>query len=108
MRKLAKERAIRSLGPRSEDIKEEEKKKKSDGSSEMHDAQMSGVTQREAETDVASEESSEDEWISEKKEKKKRKVISDAERRLGFGPYAAFTYEEVLMSKPEYFKFLIE
>ena len=73
----------------------------------MLDTQMSGVPQKEAETDATSEESSEEAGISEKR-RRRRRAISDAERRLGFGPYAAFTYEEVWQSKPEYFKFLSE
>ena len=67
----------------------------------MLDTQMSGVTQKEAETGAAPEESREEEGIYEKKTKKKRRnVISDASRGLGFGQCAAFTYEEVWMRKP--------
>ena len=110
MRKWTKERFSRLMVSREEDIKEEEETtKRLEGPSEMQDAQMSGVTWKAAETGLAtegSEGSSEEEWIRVKK--KSRNGISDSDRRLGFVPYAEFTYKEVLRSKPGYAKFLIE
>ena len=105
MRKWAKERFSQLLVSQ-EDIKDEETAKMSEGSSEMQDAQMSGVTWKEAEKGVTTEESSAEEGIPVKK--KRRNAISDADRRLGFAPYSEFTYEEILRSKPGYVKFLIE
>ena len=40
--------------------------------------------------------------------KRERHATSDADRELGFGPYAEFTYEEVLIRKPVYVKFLVK
>ena len=45
---------------------------------------------------------------SESSESAEENVTEDADRKLGFGPYANFTYEEVLISKPDYVKFLVE
>ena len=39
--------------------------------------------------------------------KRARKATADADRQLGFGPHAEFTYEEVLSMKPGYVKFLV-
>ena len=39
--------------------------------------------------------------------KKRRRVISDAERKMGFGPHGKSTYEEAFLNKPEYAKVLI-
>ena len=72
----------------------------------MQDTQMSGVTWEEAKTALTTEGSSGEERSS--SQKKNENAISDVDRKLGFGPYAEFTYEEVLSSKPGYVKFLVE
>ena len=61
----------------------------------MHDTRMSGVTWTEAETGLTTEWSIEEEEEGEEEnqvQKKKRKATSDADRKLGFGPYTEFTY----------------
>ena len=67
---------------------------------------MPGVTWEEAKTGLATEGPTEEEWGH--LEKRKRKVIADSDMRLFFGPYAKFTYGEVLSSHPVYVKFIIE
>ena len=59
---------------------------------------MSAVTWEEAKTGLTTEWSSEEEMGH--LEKRKRNATSDAGRKLGFGPYSEFTYEEVLRRKP--------
>ena len=107
IRKWTKERAIRIMGPKEEETKEVGKAKiESAGSSEMQDTQISGVAWEEAKTGLATE------WSSGAEEsplkRRKRNATADSDRRLGFGPYAGFTYESILRSKPSYVKFLIE
>ena len=88
----------------------------SESSSEKPDTQMSGETMKEPEICVTTEEAKEPEICvtteemkeGEKMPKKKRRVIADAEHKMGFGPYGQYTYEEVSPNEPEYAKFLIE
>ena len=85
IRKWAKERVIRMMGPKEEEIKEEGKAEvESEGSCEMQDTQMSGVTWEEAKTGLTTEGPSEEEGAPLKK--RKGGVASDADRKLGFGP----------------------
>ena len=107
IRKWTTERAIRMMGPKEEEIKEEGKAKiESEGSSEMQDTQMSGVTCEEAKTGLTTEGSGGEEGSSSKK--REGGATTDADRKLGFAPYAEFTNEEVLSRKAGYVKFLVE
>ena len=88
----------------------------SESSSETPDTQMSGETMKEPEIcnaplgrnsfkSLATDEMKEGEKMP---KKKKRRAISDAEKKMGFVPYGKYTYGEVFLSEPEYAKFLIE
>ena len=71
----------------------------------MPNSPMTGVVWGKARTGLATD------WCSEEKEpsaKKKKKGRCEADRTLGFGPYADVTYEEVTYTKPEYARFLAE
>ena len=62
----------------------------------MPNNRMTGVVWGEARTGLATECSSAE--VSPLK-KRKKKATSDADRKLGFGPYAKSTYGEVLSRK---------
>ena len=64
---------------------------------------MTGVVWEIAKTGVTTDESSEEEKES---SNGKEKVMGESDRKLGCGPYAEFTYEQVLHTKPGYVEFL--